>query len=691
MTSVEDDEDEFSPILKRAFAFSYPAEISQGPRPSLPLLPPRASPIAFYDRHIASNLVLKQVIYLPSLVQGISKAGDELIATFLGAGHNLNYPEGFVLHEWDDCPVPFDDAHSVNSYYSRRIANVCIMFGSIFHFHPDCQSWSTLLSIRKTTNDGKPRFLGESWLKVRDKILEEDLQFSDDSETEFLDGVGQGTTDKVRDIGRRYPRFATWEMFAMTDVGISLVKNATPTTTDFSWEFSRTLGSRTVSYSPVPPDTIVASQFIPALKTKRSRAPTKVVVTDCKKQPVTKTSASIRPSNAGTSLKQRGLYRPEPRYYLQHAWAKAVVHDSTFIMLHCGRYERIGIRHRASQTLYLSGLIDTVNNRNPRYRKLQVALCSSIIQDLLERYELATAPMKTGGSKRPAANEPLDVRIPKRRKAASPDCTVSEQPPAHYGSYDKITKALGRKMLGLVSLRYGPYCSPTPASFIRIGSSCAPSLQPKPPRIRKLKAKYQTHEYFTLMLGPPLGDGATGIVHPAALEIQVKYDTGMISTLRRNDLVVKLAFEEEQKTRMQHEFTVYAHLAKKNVTGVPIVHHGLFNDPDSGTLALLMDNVGQNLREREEERTGEQFPKQVSTTKEERRAFVAVMKSIHKAGIKHMDIRADNLVIHPESGKVAIIDFDRAKFPAENMGFYDVEMECLKDLLHGRFTPDSYW
>ena len=66
------------------------------------------------------------------------------------------------------------------------------------------------------------------------------------------------------------------------------------------------------------------------------------------------------------------------------------------------------------------------------------------------------------------------------------------------------------------------------------------------------------------------------------------------------------------------------------------------------------------------------------------------MKSIHKAGIKHMDIRADNLVIHPETGKVAIIDFDLAKFPMENFGYFDVEMDCLKDLLRGRFTPDSY-
>ena len=66
------------------------------------------------------------------------------------------------------------------------------------------------------------------------------------------------------------------------------------------------------------------------------------------------------------------------------------------------------------------------------------------------------------------------------------------------------------------------------------------------------------------------------------------------------------------------------------------------------------------------------------------------MKSIHKAGIKHMDIRADNLVIHPDTGNAAIIDFDRAKFPLENFSNYYGEMDCLKDLLKGRFTPDSY-
>ncbi|KAJ6614728.1 hypothetical protein B0H10DRAFT_130605 [Mycena sp. CBHHK59/15] len=45
------------------------------------------------------------------------------------------------------------------------------------------------------------------------------------------------------------------------------------------------------------------------------------------------------------------------RHMLQQIWAQAVKHDTTFLVLHCGNYEYIGIRHRATQTLYLSELI----------------------------------------------------------------------------------------------------------------------------------------------------------------------------------------------------------------------------------------------------------------------------------------------------------------------------------------------
>lgn len=171
-------------------------------------------------------------------------------------------------------------------------------------------------------------------------------------------------------------------------------------------------------------------------------------------------------------------------------------------------------------------------------------------------------------------------------------------------------------MIALVNLKYGPFCSPTPASFIRIGPSCAPVFQPELIQMQKLERKYQAHEYFTLILDEPRGEGSTGIVHPVTLEAQVKLPSGEVSTMKSPNLVLKLAFAKNQQTRLQHEFEIYSHLAQKQVKGV-ITVHGLFRDSDSRVVALLMDNGGQSLREREIERTGEEMPFQVTLSEAE--------------------------------------------------------------------------
>lgn len=59
--------------------------------------------------------------------------------------------------------------------------------------------------------------------------------------------------------------------------------------------------------------------------------------------------------------------------------------DTTFIVFHCGTYERIGVRHRETGTLFLSDLIDVHNCRDPRYSKVQAGLYLLVIRDLMER------------------------------------------------------------------------------------------------------------------------------------------------------------------------------------------------------------------------------------------------------------------------------------------------------------------
>ncbi len=59
--------------------------------------------------------------------------------------------------------------------------------------------------------------------------------------------------------------------------------------------------------------------------------------------------------------------------------------DSSTIIWDCGNYLRIGIRHRESQTLYLSDLIDVRTCTDPAYGKIWLGLHIAIVSDALER------------------------------------------------------------------------------------------------------------------------------------------------------------------------------------------------------------------------------------------------------------------------------------------------------------------
>ena len=88
-------------------------------------------------------------------------------------------------------------------------------------------------------------------------------------------------------------------------------------------------------------------------------------------------------------------------------------------------------------------------------------------------------------------------------------------------------------------------------------------------------------------------------------------------------MVIKLAFTEEQKQKMLDEFRIYGHLSRqKGLEGIVTVH-GMFQDPESQALGMLMDDAGQSLRRREMERGGDGI--QVTTTPAERYAILSKM------------------------------------------------------------------
>ena len=109
--------------------------------------------------------------------------------------------------------------------------------------------------------------------------------------------------------------------------------------------------------------------------------------------------------------------------------------DTTFIIFNCGKYERIGVRHRATGTLFLSNLIDVHGCRDPGYGKIQVGLYLLMIRDAMERArvfrKLKLVPSIAKGIAKP---EPDESRQTKMRPKTRSVTTLAEKEKAVRGS-----------------------------------------------------------------------------------------------------------------------------------------------------------------------------------------------------------------------------------------------------------------
>jgi hypothetical protein len=145
----------------------------------------------------------------------------------------------------------------------------------------------------------------------------------------------------------------------------------------------------------------------------------------------------------------------------------------------------------------------------------------------------------------------------------------------------------GMRNLVLFYVQHDMFKSAAPASFLRIGRSLSPDLGStiKAPR---MKRKYAANEVVTVILRSRIGSGATGVLYDSTLQV---FTPGM--GLLSEEIIVKLAFDQEQRSRMRHEYNIYRHLASSGVKGCIPRIYGLFEDMEDGATALLMNHVGK--------------------------------------------------------------------------------------------------
>ena len=104
------------------------------------------------------------------------------------------------------------------------------------------------------------------------------------------------------------------------------------------------------------------------------------------------------------------------------------------MVLHSGNHEIIGIRHRETQTLYISHVIEPHSCSNPAYGKIQVGIYIAAIQDTIDR-------VTQDNEKK--ARDP--AHIPLKNEAANPNADLGGHPPKGPTRSNKQGKGSGSK------------------------------------------------------------------------------------------------------------------------------------------------------------------------------------------------------------------------------------------------------
>ncbi|EDR08325.1 uncharacterized protein LACBIDRAFT_327453 [Laccaria bicolor S238N-H82] len=638
--------------------------------------PPSA--LTFYDKHLHPSLLLRHVRILPSIVADLSDIATDLVADIIE--HNLPLPfMGNIPTFFEPHGDVMQDASDVGNHYVNYISEPCCALGSTLAFHPNCSQWVSImnwdnrvLSTNSFATDGYSLRLCRGYVKplklylppVLQKLLQEDAK------------------DELRQLLAAFPDLITGQMLAVTEEAKELVKRLwIPSMSNFFWVTPGTTGQLILS----PLDSKLCgpdAQSIPSVHKKatsshRSYSPKP----HC-------SSRILPPPRIGTKRGRSYDPRPDPSHYIQHvrafsiisypslilkqAWVQSVVQDTTFILFHCGKYDRIGVRHRATQTLYLSEAVDVNTCQDPAYGKLQVGLYVTALRDArgrlarLKASAASVAPIVQGRKRSLPDNDNETQRQKKRNKRRPHD-----QEAAEVDNSDKLfMEEVGHRDLALVRLEYSFYSSPVSASFLRSDASLVPGENPAPFKSPKRKAGYTAVEYISVTLGDQIGEGIIGVVHRGTLSLRTTH-----ATLTRQ-VAAKLAFSKEQQRSLRHEFTIYTRLWQRNVKGILPVY-GLFQDMEDGPLMLLLGYGGISLFSREQERMGS-YSKCVTCSDSER-GFVEALKSIHNAGVGQGDVRPHNMLVNGTD--VYFIDFHYGF--VGNHKAHAREERLLKDILEG--------
>ena len=227
------DDDPFCPHLDEILSLNYDAnELVIGPEYQEVSL---VCPLSFYDRHIASNLVLKSVCILPFLPDTLSTICEEAIHTFLDHGHK--FPIDKYCGPWGLLPLPqVHDSLSVYNYYFQKIGQALPQFPFMLFMAPKHTRWiSAFVFLRNRFPQGSSTEAGFN--VKRSERLPDFLKFKDENS----ESAYKPLASTLHSWARLYPNIGIWQFYAMSKATKKLLDKMIPTAS-FKWETSHTRG-----------------------------------------------------------------------------------------------------------------------------------------------------------------------------------------------------------------------------------------------------------------------------------------------------------------------------------------------------------------------------------------------------------------------------------------------------------------
>ncbi|KAF8901769.1 hypothetical protein CPB85DRAFT_1323037 [Mucidula mucida] len=587
---------------ERLFDFNPPS-LQRSESISLPI---PSSPLHFMDPHIAQNLILKRVRILSSL-------GADLHRALNSFSEQLDALEDrhFYFHTDFSYDIQKEaDARAIINLRKSGVTMASTQVASKVLIHNSQRELLTVLQWMDPSTHLKPTLIKESFAS-------QNLAF----------GVFPPASDRFELFNRK-----NRAIIKRLSKGFYRLNSCMVFCTDGQPLMEAMSGLETMGTSrysndalPVPhPQPLDAATTLWTLPTtegpRRSRRG--------------RPEVAQRPKDVGpieTAPERDGVYTPKCEDYVQKAWVTAVKVDASTLIFDCGNFVRIGVRHRETQTLYLSDMIDIRSCKEPSYGGLMVALDMAVTFDALQRLPLLENDVL--GKRKTTL--PAQGRRSKRRKTSTTRLVPSIK---------DLIDTIGSFPLVAVFFRHDHFDSPAPLLLF-------------PPGAVK-KQRYEPREYISIVADRSLGVGAVGSVFRVTIDADLCLqdpEAGYPS------FILKIATGEESIRRLRHEVHIYRHLEKAGVSCIPSLL-GVRENAAADVYAIMLSDAGDSLAHRMDDEH------KVYLSTKQKEELRAMLNSIHEAGVLHRDVRATN-ILEDHSGRLRFTDFDRGSLRAKSPDF----------------------